>query len=149
MALGLGGCARAPQRVTFAAESAPGAAPAAAQPAFVHLPAEQAIPQLIAAERNASIAGDLALLAQLWAQEGRIVDARGTDDPADDFTWPSRAAILDRYILAVFPAPPPALPSLPAPAITVQDNAAQAVNGGDRWQFHYTEGRWWIVELHY
>lgn len=97
--LALTGCTRSPQRLT------PTPALSAVQPpAFVNLPAEQAIPQLIAAEREASRLGDEATLSRLWAEGGRIVDSRGTDDPADDFTWPNRAAILDRYRLAVFPA---------------------------------------------
>jgi hypothetical protein len=145
---GLAGCARIPQPVARADGLGDGRAPVA-PPAFVTLPADQAIPQLIAAEREASRRGDLLLLAQLWAPDGRIVDGRGTGDPADDFTWPDRAAILDRYRLAVFPAPPPPLAGLPAPALTVQGDAAQAVNGGDRWLFRYAAGRWWIAELRY
>ena len=140
----LAGCTRSPQRVAPAAEPAP-----AEPPAFVTLPAAEAIPQMIAAERDASRRGDLALLAQLWAGDARIADSRGTEDPADDFLWPNRAAILDRYLLAVFPVPPPALEELPAPAITSQDSAAQAINGQDRWQFVRQDGRWWIEELRY
>jgi hypothetical protein len=154
----LAGCTRSPQRLS------PTPTPAApALPAFVTLPAAEAIPQLIAAERAASRGGDRPLLAQLWAEDARIVDSRGTDDPADDFTWPGRAAILDRYTLAVFPAPPPELASLPAPALTVQEDAAQedaaqdagaqavaaAINGQDQWRFIYQDGRWWLAELRY
>jgi hypothetical protein len=113
------------------------------------LPAEEAIPLLIAAERAASRTGDLGLLSQVWAEDARIIDRRGTDNPADDYIWPGRLAILDRYTLAVFPAPPPALTSPPAPTITVQGDVAQAINGVDRWQFRYQDGRWWITELRY
>ena len=87
----LAGCTRAPTRIS------PTVVPTIVPPAFVSAPAEEAIPQLIAAEREASRTGDLALLAQLWASDGRIVDSRGNADPADDFVWPSRSAILDRY----------------------------------------------------
>lgn len=140
----LAGCTRSPQPVAPTPVASPPAAPA-----FVTLPAAEAIPQMIAAERDASRTGDVALLAQLWAEDARIVDSRGTTDPADDFTWPDRTAILDRYTLAVFPAPPPPLDGLPAPAITVEGDAAQAANGGDRWQFVRRDGRWWMAELQY
>ena len=140
----LGGCARTAQRLPPAPTP-----PSAAPPAFVSLPAEEAIPQMIAAEREASRSGDLALLAQLWAEDARIIDTRGTEGTGDDLTWPNRAAVLDRYTLAVFPAPPPTLDGLPSPNITVQGEAAQALNGQDRWRFVQRDGRWWIAELRY
>ena len=139
----LAGCTRAPARIS------PTAVPTIAPPAFVSAPAEVAIPQLIAAEREASRSGDLALLAQLWAPDGRIVDTRGSADPADDFVWPDRSAILDRYVVAVFPAPPPALEGPPNPTLSAQGNDVQAINGQDRWLFANTGGRWWIAELRY
>jgi hypothetical protein len=139
----LAGCTRSPMRIP------PTPAPIVPAPAFVTAPAEDAIPQFIAAERDASRSGDLALLTQLWAPDGRIVDTRGTDDPADDFVWPNRDAILDRYAVAVFPAPPPALDGLPEPAISAQGNAARAVNGSDQWRFANSGNRWWIAELRY
>jgi hypothetical protein len=104
---------------------------------------------MIVAERDASRRGDVALLEQLWAPDARIVDARGTDDPNDDYIWPGRAAILDRYRLAVFPIPPPPLEGLPAPTISVVGDFAQVVNGQDQWQFTHQSGRWWITELKY
>jgi hypothetical protein len=108
-----------------------------------------ALPQLIAAEREASRRGDLALLAQLWAPDGRIVDTRGSADAADDFVWPNRSAVLDRYVVAVFPAPPPALDGPPRPTLSAQGSDVQAVNGQDRWRFVNSGGRWWIAELRY
>jgi hypothetical protein len=139
----LAGCTRSPAPIV------PLPAATAAPPAFVTAPAAEAIPQLIAAEREASRTGDLALLAQLWDPDGRIVDTRGTDDPADDFVWPNRDAILDRYGVAVFPAPPPALDALPAPAISGLGPEAHALNGQDQWRFVSRDGRWWIAELRY
>ena len=134
---------RAPTRIP------PTAVPAIAPPAFVSAPAAEAIPQLIAAEREASRSGDLGLLAQLWAPDGRIVDSRGTADPADDFVWPNRAAILDRYVVAVFPAPPPALGTLPNPAIAIDNERASVPMGQDHWVFVRRQGRWWLLELRY
>src|SRR3954453_14782389 len=118
----LAGCTRSPARISPTAMPSGTATgtPTAAPPAFVSAPAEEAIPQLIAAEPAASPRGDLALLAQLWAPDARIVDTRGSGDPADDFVWPNRKAILDRYVVAVFPAPPPVFDGLPAPALSVQ-----------------------------
>ncbi len=139
----LAGCTRAPTRIL------PTAVPTIVPPPFVSAPAEEAIPQMIAAERGASRSGDLPLLAQLWAPDGRIVDTRGTADPADDFVWPTRSAILDRYEVAVFPAPPPALDGPPVPALSVQGDTVDAVNGQDHWRFVNAGGRWWIAELQY
>ena len=139
----LAGCTRAPLRIS------PTPMATAAPPAFVSAPAEVAIPQLIAAEREASRRGDLATLAQLWAPDGRIVDSRGTADPGDDFVWPNHDAILDRYVVAVFPAPPPALDGPPKPTLSMEGNQVQAINGHDRLLFANTGGRWWIAELRY
>lgn len=140
----LAACTRSPQPLPLTPLPVP-----PDPPAFVHAAAQEAIPQLIAAERDASRRGDLALLAQLWAGDARIVDTRGTGDPGDDFVWPDRDSILDRYTLAVFPAPPPLLDAPPSPTITVEDSLAQAVNGKDQWQFVQQDGRWWISELRY
>ena len=62
---------------------------------------------LIQSERESAIAGDLATLPTLWTEDARIVDGRGTEDEADDYVWQGRDAIMDRYELAVLPAPPP------------------------------------------
>ena len=94
-------------------------------------------------------ARDLATLRQLWAEDARIVDSRGTPHPADDYTWSGRAAILDRYALAVFPAPPPPFAAPPDLDVTRQAGDATAVSGVDRWRFTFAEGRWWLQELAY
>jgi hypothetical protein len=143
LAAAIAGCQRSPAR----AQPTPPAT--AAAPAFVTAAAETAILQLIAAEREASRTGDLPLLTQLWAEDARIVDTRGTEDAGDDFVWPNRAAILDRYVVAVFPAPPPGLNAPPQPAITAAGSEVQAVNGQDVWRFVNEDGRWWIAELRY
>jgi hypothetical protein len=109
----------------------------------------QAIRQLVETERAAAIAGDLPTLAQLWAPASRIVDGRGTPDPGDDYIWAGHAAVLDRYVVAVFPNPPPPL-TLP-PELDIQVTGAEATlrNGEDRWRFIRQAGRWWIAELVY
>lgn len=136
-------CTRAPAPIP------PTPVPTATPPPFVAEAADVAIPKLIAAEREASRTGDLALLAQLWAPDGRIVDGRGTPDTGDDFIWGSREALLDRYRIAVFPSPPPPFDGPPAPAITVGDDRAEATLGQDHWVFIWQEGRWWAMELAY
>jgi hypothetical protein len=111
----------------------------------------ETLPTLVVAEREASIEGNLPLLASLWAEQGRIVDGRGSTETSDDYVWAGRAAILDRYQLAVFPAPPPplTLAELGDATLTVEGESATLVNGGDRWRFVLQEGRWWLQELVY
>lgn len=109
------------------------------------------LPTLVIIEREASIEGNLPLLASLWAENGRIVDGRGSATADDDYMWVGRAAILDRYRLAVFPAPPPPLtaPELNEATLTMEDASATLINNGDRWRFVQQDGRWWLQELVY
>ncbi len=118
-------------------------------PAIVNEITAANLPTLVMIEREASIEGNLPLLASLWAENGRILDGRGTSEQEDDFIWDGRAAILDRYQLAVFPAPPPPLTSTEDATLTVEGNTATLVNQGDRWRFVQQEGRWWLQELAY
>jgi hypothetical protein len=101
---------------------------------------------LVAAERAAASARDLTTLAALWAEDAQIVEHRGpgTDD---DYRWLGRDAILDRYVVAVFPNPPPPLdaPADLRPVITGE--RATLENGVDRWSFERSGGRWWISAL--
>lgn len=138
----MAGCARAPVSASALRLATP-------PPLNAPNAAEEAIPFLIAAEREAARRGDRAMLAQLWAVDALIIDGRGTTDPSDDYHWPGRAAILDRYVLAVFPNPPPPLDGVDALEIMVAGTEAVAVNGGDHWRFVHEDGRWWISELVY
>ncbi|HAJ37369.1 MAG TPA: hypothetical protein DCL15_16995 [Chloroflexi bacterium] len=124
-------------------------APTGAAPLAATLPANAALPALVLAERAAANARDLATLRQLWAEDAQIIDQRGTPDPADDFVWRGRDAILDRYALAVFPAPPPPFTTIPALAASIDGDAATAVLGADAWRFSFRGGRWWLQELAY
>jgi len=117
--------------------------------AAAYQPADEALPALVLAERAAARAGDLALLAELWADDATLVDRRGTDSPADDLRWVGRAAILDRYQLAVFPAPPPPFAATPTLAFQLDGQHAHATLGHDRWRFLWKDGRWWLQELVY
>lgn len=120
-------------------------------PSFISETEAESLPMWIVIEREASGTGDLALLTILWAEDARIVDGRGTPVTEDDYIWSGRAAILDRYILAVFPSPPPplTLDELSNATLTVEDDQATLINGGDRWRFVLREGRWWLHELVY
>jgi hypothetical protein len=120
-------------------------------PPIVSATAPETLPALIVAERQASITGNLPLLAALWANDGHIVDGRGSAELSDDYHWVGRAAILDRYELAVFPAPPPplTLSELTGATLTMASASATLVNGGDYWRFTRQDGRWWLQELVY
>ncbi|MFO7633422.1 MAG: hypothetical protein R6W76_12825 [Caldilinea sp.] len=110
---------------------------------------DEALPALVLAERMAAREHDLATLGQLWAEDARIVDSRGAGDPADVYIWQGRDAILDRYVLAVFPAPPPPLTEPLDLVVTRTGDTAAATLGNDRWRFTFAEGRWWLQELMY
>jgi hypothetical protein len=147
----LSACTGAAQAPTFLPTPAT-TAPTPAPPEAVTSEADEALPALIRVERQASIQGDLAMLAQLWAPDSRIVDGRNTSTPDDDYVWDGRDAVLDRYALAVFPNPPPPLPTpdgLDDLAVQVKGDEATAVNGVDRWRMVYANGRWWLQELIY
>lgn len=142
--LWLAGCGAPPRAL-------PTPAPTAPVPAFVAAPASQSLPALVIAERHAAATGDLDILAQLWAADARIVDGRSTPDPADDYVWAGRAAILDRYRLAVFPNPPPRLAAgdLQTATVELAGDQATLIRNGDRWRFVRQAGRWWLLELRY
>jgi hypothetical protein len=142
----LAACTRAPASLSPTPPPFPTLA-AAYPPAYQ--PADQALPALVLAERAAAQAGDLALLAELWAEDATILDRRGTAHPADDLRWVGRAAILDRYQLAVFPAPPPPFADTPTLAFQLEGQHAHATLGHDRWRFVWKDGRWWLQELVY
>lgn len=129
---------------------APPATPVVTVPDFVTAAPEQALPDLVAAERKAARHADAGLLALLWDADAVIIDGRATVDDGDDYRWVGRAAILDRYTLAVFPSPPSLDdPILTGAQIIVTDTVATLVVAGDRWRFVRRDGRWWLAELAY
>ena len=143
LALLAGGCATPALAPPHAAPTVP------ETPAFVTAPIQEAALQLVAAERQAAIDRDLNTLAQLWAPDSRVVDARGTGTPEDDLVWPGKAAVLDRYVVAVFPNPPPPLGGLVDATVDVDGESAVLDLGSDRWRFVFADGRWWLAELTY
>ena len=111
---------------------------------------EEAIMALILAERQAAIAHQLPVLGQLWADTAQIVDGRNSATPTDDYRWRGRAAILDRYQVAVFPFVLPPLVALEASAVmTITGEHATVQHLTDRWQLIKVDGRWWLNELKY
>ncbi len=139
----LAGCgAPAPVRLT-----PPAAAPGSTVPPLPAADFSADPAALVIAERNAAAARDLATLATLWNADARLVEARGARGAQDDYTWQGRAAILDRYAVAVFPNPPPPWEDAPQLQATVTGDSATLQNGVDDWQFVRRDGRWWITEL--
>lgn len=111
---------------------------------------EEAITALILAERQAAIAHDIVSLGQLWADNAQIVDGRNSITPDDDYRWQGRAAILDRYQVAVFPFVLPPLTALDASAvITITGKQALVQHLTDEWQLTKVAERWWLTELNY
>lgn len=135
-------CASAPVGSTV-----PPVATATVEMGFAAEDAAIALPLLVQSERNAAAALDLATLAALWAEDARIVERRDVENPDDDYTWQGRDAILDRYVVAVFPNPPGEMDEPPGGEVAVNGDRATMVNGVDSWGFVWREGRWWIVEL--
>jgi hypothetical protein len=146
----LGGC-RAGAPIAVATATPPMIDnPAWQQLFFDHVTEEEAVTALIIAERQATIQRDLALLGQLWAEDAQIVDGRNTSTINDDYRWQGRAALLDRYQVAVFPFDLPPLTVLAADAlITIRGDSATVLHGNDQWQLVKADQRWWLAELRY
>lgn len=115
--------------------------------AFASEDAATALPRLVQAERNAAAVGDMATLKALWAEDATIIERREADNTDDDYTWQGRAAILDRYTVAVAQNRPTTLDTPPDAPVSVTGASATMVNGVDTWEFVFREGRWWILAL--
>lgn len=111
---------------------------------------DEAITALILTERQAAIDHHLSVLEQLWADDAQIIDGRNSAAVDDDYHWVGRAAILDRYRVAVFPFVLPPLPALAeSTVITITGDHATVQHLTDLWQLRKAEGRWWLSELKY
>ncbi|GAB4517021.1 MAG: hypothetical protein Kow0047_28810 [Anaerolineae bacterium] len=128
-------------------------------PTPVPLSDEDAIRLLLAAEGAAVVTQDINRLAEIWAEDGVVVDAKHTpDDPSDDARWEGWDAIRERYVVVVFPGNPQVVEH-PILEISVQGDEAFAVTttqigqeraeAGDRWTFVRRDGRWRIKSLTY
>lgn len=120
---------------------------------------EAALQALLRSEANAVVQQDIERLAELWAEDGTVVDAGHTpENTVDDASWRGRDAILDRYMVLVFPGNPQyADPGDITIEISGDSATARSTTrigdevspAGDRWEFRYTDGRWLITSLTY
>ncbi|RME82773.1 MAG: nuclear transport factor 2 family protein, partial [Caldilineae bacterium] len=120
---------------------------------------EEAITQLLLAESEAVVQQDIERLAELWSEDAMVTDANHTpDDAGDDAVWRGIDAVLDRYVVLVFPGNPQfAAPEIDE-IVIVGDMAwarsttrigSEVSPGGDQWTFVRREGRWYIQSLTY
>ncbi len=120
---------------------------------------EEAIRQLVQAESEGVVRQDMTLLAEIWAENATVTDAKHTsDDSDDDAVWYGIDAILDRYVVLVFPGNPQSAGPVDV-EITVDGEHATArattqigdevSPGGDLWTFIRCDERWCIETLTY
>ncbi len=120
---------------------------------------EEAIWQLLDAEKEGILQQDIDRLLDIWDEEGVITDANHTpDDPSDDSQWEGHDAIRERYVTLVFPSAPDEAATTEA-EITIEGDKATAISttsigkevspGGDEWTFEKKEERWKITSLTY
>jgi len=120
---------------------------------------EDAVRQLVQAESEGVVRQDMVLLAELWAEDAIVTDAKHTPDVSDDdAVWNGIDAVLDRYVVLVFPGNP--LTAEPADIeIIIDGDHATALStthigdevspGGDVWTFTRCGERWCIQTLTY
>ncbi|MEM7125268.1 MAG: hypothetical protein AAF702_03005 [Chloroflexota bacterium] len=139
-------------------------------PSFVYADQTEPFAQFIVEERQLIATQNLVGLGLLWSKDAQIIDGRSTESTEDDYIWSGRAAILDRYKVAVFPTPPPLLDlptDLEIECVNTNGQPSDALDcmladsefreallvrvkrGGDLWEFTWQEGRWWISGLTY
>jgi len=120
---------------------------------------EEAILSLIRAENEAVVAQDIERLATLWAEDALVRDAHHTaDDESDDAVWRGIDAVLDRYVVLVFPGNS----QFAEPGdvrISMQGDQAQAQSttqigdeispDGDLWTLTRVDGHWRLQSLTY
>jgi hypothetical protein len=142
--------------------SAPATQPEASQPVgscILGLPEgtsdNAAISALLAAEGDFMVKQDIDSLMRLWAEGGRVIDAKNTpQDDTDNQLWDGKDAIRHRYVRTVFPGNP----DTAGPAnleITLDGDRATVISTtrigsevspqGDRWTL-LREGSCWLLE---
>ena len=150
----LGACTGPAPEPQAATASTPGR-PETTGPADEH----EAILRLLRSESEAVVAKDIERLAQLWAEDSTVTDAHHTPaDPNDDAVWHGIDAVLDRYMVVVFPGNPQyAEPGDVQIQVTGDQATARSTTrignevspGGDLWVFRRQDGRWQITALTY
>jgi len=120
---------------------------------------EAAIRQLVQAESEGVVRQDMTLLAEIWTEDAIVTDAKHTPDASDDdAVWKGIDAILDRYVVLVFPGNPQSAGPIDI-EITVDGEHATARSttqigdevspAGDLWTFTRCGDRWCIETLTY
>lgn len=120
---------------------------------------EDALRALLVAEGDFVVAQEIDPLIRLWADDGRVVDAKNTPDVADDDqVWDGKDAIRHRYVRTVFPGAP-AVIEHGDQTITINGDQAQVEStttigsevapAGDRWEMARQDGCWYLVSLTY
>ena len=128
-------------------------------PTPVPASAEEAIRQILRAESEGVVRQDMTLLAELWAEDATVTDAKHTPDVTDDdAVWHGIDAILDRYVVLVFPGNPQFAEPADVEIVVEGDQATarsttqigdEVSPGGDLWSFSRCNGRWCIQALTY
>lgn len=128
-------------------------------PQAVGVSDEDAIRALLVAEGEFVVAQTIDPLMRLWADHGRVVDAKNTPDVADDDQiWDGRDAIRHRYVRTVFPGAPALIDhsdetiTLDGDHALVQATAtigAEVAPAGDLWEMVRQDGCWYLLSLTY
>jgi ketosteroid isomerase-like protein len=121
--------------------------------------AEEAIRQILRAESEGVVHQDMALLTELWAEDATVTDAKHTPEISeDDAVWRGIDAILDRYVVLVFPGNPQFAEPADIEIIVDGDRATarsttqigdEVSPGGDLWTFKRCGEHWCIRSLTY
>lgn len=98
-------------------------------------------------------------LMALWAEEGRVVNAKNTpDDERDDQLWLGTDAVRHRYVRTVFPGAPAAAAPADMEIAMAGDSAVvrstthignEVSPAGDRWHLDKVAGCWVLERLVY
>lgn len=120
---------------------------------------DEAIRQMLRAESAAVVQQDIDRLAELWAEDATVTDAKHTpSDASDDAVWRGIDAILDRYVVVVFPGNPQfaepndvqvQISGDQASATSTTRIGAEISPAGDRWTFVRRDHHWLIQSLTY
>lgn len=120
---------------------------------------EDAIRAILMAEGEFVVAQSIDPLMRLWADNGRVIDAKNTKEVTDDDQiWDGRDAIRHRYVRTVFPGAPALIDhsdetitldgdhALVQATATIGDEVAPS---GDLWEMERRDGCWYLLSLTY
>jgi hypothetical protein len=117
-----------------------------------------AVRAVLNAEGQFVVSQQIDILMRLWAEDGKVVDAKNTPDAADDQVWQGKDAIRNRYVRIVFPGAPAAVEHTDAEITVESDRAivvaataigAEVSPAGDRWELIRQDGCWYLAGLTY